>query len=142
MEDPAEWAKYRVKKYGAELITLHMVSTDPKQKDTPIKEACKTIEDVLQAVKVPVIIGGSGNPKKDPELLEKAAETCAGERVLLSSVDPDMDYKRVARAATEYGHSVLSLVPMNPMRCADSTKPSSAQASKRNSLLWTSSPEA
>jgi len=66
MEDPAEWAKYRVKKYGAELITLHMVSTDPKQKDTPIKEACKTIEDVLQAVKVPVIIGGSGNPKKEP----------------------------------------------------------------------------
>jgi len=114
MNDPAEWAKYRVKKYNAEMITLHMVSTDPKLKDTPVKEACRTIEDVLQAVKVPIIIGGSGNPSKDPELLEKAAEVCSGERVLLSSIDPDMDYKRVTAAALKHGHAVLSLIPMNP----------------------------
>ncbi len=114
MDDPVKWAKYRVEKYGAEMITLHMVSTDPKVKDTPIKDACRTIEDVLQAVKVPIIIGGSGNPKKDPELLEKAAKVCAGEKILLSSVDANMDYKRVARAALEHGHSLLSLIPMNP----------------------------
>jgi acetyl-CoA decarbonylase/synthase, CODH/ACS complex subunit delta len=114
MEDPVKWAKYRVEKYGAQMITLHMVSTDPKVKDTPIKEACRTIEDVLQAVKVPIIIGGSGNPKKDPELLEKAAEVCSGEKVLLSSVDPKMDYKRVVNAAIEHGHCVLSLISMNP----------------------------
>jgi acetyl-CoA decarbonylase/synthase complex subunit delta len=114
MEDPVEWAKMRARKYNADAITLHMVSTDPKVRDTPIKDAVKVIEDVLQAVKVPLIIGGSGNPKKDPELLEKAAEACSGERVLLSSVDPDMDYKRVAKAAVEHGHAVLSLISMNP----------------------------
>ncbi len=114
MNDPAEWAKYRVKKYSAEMITLHMVSTDPKVKDTSVKDACRTIENVLQAVKVPLIIGGSGNPAKDPELLEKAAEVCSGERVLLSSVDPDMDYKRVASAALKHGHALMPLIPMNP----------------------------
>jgi len=114
ISDPSEWAKLRVKKFNAEMITLHMVSTDPLVNDTPIKEACKTIEDVLQAVKVPVIIGGSGNPEKDPELLEKAAEICHGEKVLLSSVDLDMDYKRVANAAIKYDHSILSLISMNP----------------------------
>lgn len=114
MDDPVKWARYRVEKYGAQAITLHMVSTDPKVKDTPIKDACWMIENVLQKVKVPIIIGGSGNPKKDPELLEKAAEVCSGERVLLSSVDPNMDYKRVALAAIEHGHSVLSLISMNP----------------------------
>ena len=114
MEDPVEWAKYRVRKYDAQAITIHMVSTDPKVRGTPIKDACRTIENVLQAVKVPIIIGGSGNPGTDPELLEKAAEICSGERILISSVDPDMAFRRVARAALEHGHSVLSLVAMNP----------------------------
>jgi acetyl-CoA decarbonylase/synthase complex subunit delta len=114
MNDPAEWAKLRVKKFGAKAITLHMVSTDPKTNNTSVAEACKTIESVLSAVKVPLIIGGSGNPKKDPELLEKAAEVCSGERVVLSTVDPDMDYVRVAKAAIKHRHSVISLVSMNP----------------------------
>ncbi|HIE33620.1 MAG TPA: CO dehydrogenase/acetyl-CoA synthase subunit delta [Candidatus Altiarchaeales archaeon] len=114
MEDPAEWAKLRVKKFNANMITLHLVSTDPNTENRGIKEAIKVVEDVLQAVKVPLIIGGSGNPEKDPELLAKAAEVCSGERCLLSTVDPDMDYKTVAKAAIEHGHSVLSLVSMNP----------------------------
>jgi len=114
MDDPAEWAKLRVKKFNAEMLTLHMVSTDPLVKDTSVKEACKTIEDVLQAVKVPLIIGGSGNPKKDPELLSKAAEVCSGERVVLSTVDPDMDYKTVANAAIKHEHSLIPLISMNP----------------------------
>ncbi len=114
MENPVDWAKLRVKKFNADMITLHLVSSDPTVKDTPIKESLKVIEEVLQAVKVPLIIGGSGNPKKDPELLEKAAELCAGEKVVLSSVDPDMDYKRVAKAAVEHNHSLMALISMNP----------------------------
>lgn len=114
INDPVDWARLRVKKFGAKAITLHMVSTDPKNNNTPISEACKTIEDVLSAVKVPLIIGGSGNSEKDPLLLEKAAEVSAGERVVLSTVGLDMDYRRVAAAALKYGHSVLSLASMNP----------------------------
>ena len=114
MNDPSDWAKLQVRKYGADMVTLHMVGTDPKGANVPLKESCRKIEDLLQAVKVPLIIGGSGNPERDPEILEKAAEICAGERVLLSTVDTNMDYKRVVSAAKKYNHAVLSLIPMNP----------------------------
>lgn len=112
MDSPAEWAK-RAVKFGADLVTLHLVSTDPKNKDTPPKEAAKTVEEVLQAIKVPLIIGGSGNPDKDPIVLEAAAEAASGERCLLASANLDLDYKRIAKAAKEHGHAVLSWTSMN-----------------------------
>ncbi len=108
MEDPAAWAKLCVDKYGADLVTIHLISTDPLINDTPISKAAKVVEDVLQAVKVPIIIGGSGNPDKDPAVLEKAAEVAEGERVMLNSASLNLDYKRVAQAAKDHGHIVLS----------------------------------
>ncbi|MGD2247334.1 MAG: CO dehydrogenase/acetyl-CoA synthase subunit delta [Candidatus Methanofastidiosia archaeon] len=108
LEDPAEWAKLCVNKFGADMVTIHLISTDPLLKDTSAKEAAKTVEEILQAVKVPIIIGGSGNPDKDPEILEKAAEVAEGERVMLNSASMNLDYKRVAQAAMDHGHVVLS----------------------------------
>jgi len=113
LEDPAEWARRCVEKFGAEMITIHLTSTDPLIQDTPASKAAKTVENVLQAVKVPIAIGGSGNPDKDPEVLEKAAEVSSGERVLLNSARRDMDYKRVAKAANAYGHVVLSFTELD-----------------------------
>ena len=112
-EDPAEWAKKSVNEFGAEMITLHLISTDPAIKDTSASEAAKTVEDVLQAVKVPLVIGGSGNPDKDPEVLEKAAEAAEGENVLIASANLNMDYKRIAEAAKKYGHNILSWTQMD-----------------------------
>ncbi|MHC1566166.1 MAG: CO dehydrogenase/acetyl-CoA synthase subunit delta, partial [Candidatus Syntropharchaeia archaeon] len=108
MEDPGEWAKKNVKEFGADMVTLHLISTDPYIKDTPAKEAAKTVEEVLQAVKVPLVIGGSGNPDKDPEVLEAAAEAAEGERCLIASANLGMDYERIANAANKYGHVILS----------------------------------
>lgn len=108
MEDPAEWAKLCVNKFDADMVTIHLISTDPSIKDTSPREAAKTVEEVLQAVKVPIIIGGSGNPDKDPDVLEKAAEAAEGERVMLNSASMNLDYKRVAQAAMDHGHVILS----------------------------------
>lgn len=113
MEDPAEWAKKCVKKFGADLVTLHLISTDPLLDDTPASEAVKVLEDVLQAVKCPIIVGGSGNKEKDPEVLEKAAEVAEGERIMLASATLDMDWERIANAAKKYGHVVLSWTQMD-----------------------------
>jgi len=112
-EDPAEWAKLCVKKFGAEMITIHLVSTDPLMRNTPASKAAKTVEEILQAVRVPIAVGGSGNPEKDPEVLEKAAEVASGERILLNSARRDMDYKRVAKAASAHGHVVLSFTELD-----------------------------
>jgi len=113
MEDPAEWAKKAVKDFGADVVTIHLVSTDPLIKDTPPQEAVKVIEDILQAVDVPLVVGGSGNKEKDPVVLERAAEVAEGERMLLASATLDMDWERIAGAAKKYGHVVLSWTQMD-----------------------------
>jgi acetyl-CoA decarbonylase/synthase complex subunit delta len=113
LEDPAAWAKLTVEKFEADLVTIHLVSADPLIKDTSPKEAVKTIEQVAQAVKVPLIIGGCGDPKKDMDVFEAIAETFAGERFLISSVTRDMDVERCARFVKRFGHVALSFTPMN-----------------------------
>ena len=112
LQDPIEWAKLCVDKFGADLVDLELISADPMSKNTPVGECTKLVEDLLQAVDVPVIIGGSGNPEKDAELLPKVAEVCEGERILLSSATADM-WEPVAKAAKEYGHVVLAWSPMD-----------------------------
>lgn len=113
LEDPVAWAKLAVEKYGADMVTLHLISIDPLVKDTSPRESAKTVEEVLQAVDVPLIIGGCGDPKKDLEVFEKVAEVGAGERFMLSSVTQDMDIERACAAAKKYDHVVLSFTPMD-----------------------------
>jgi len=113
INNPADWAKKNVKDFGAEMITLHLISTDPNWRGTSAKEAAKTVEDVLQAVNVPIIISGSGNYEKDAKVLSKAAEAASGEGALISSVAPEMDYKLVVAAAKEHNHVILTLVSLD-----------------------------
>ncbi len=110
--DPGEWAKKAVK-MGADLVTIHLTSTDPNNQDSSPSEAAKVVEDVLQAVDVPLVIGGSGTPEKDPLVLEKCAEAAEGEKCLLASANLDLDYKKIAKAAIKYKHNVLSWTSMN-----------------------------
>ena len=81
IQDPVSWAKYAVNKFGAQMITLHLVSIDPLNKtpSTPA-EAAKTVEDVLQAVDVPMVVGGCGDPQKDLAVFEKVTAAAEGER--------------------------------------------------------------
>ncbi len=111
-DSPAEWAK-RAVKLGADLVTIHLISTDPKILDTSPRDAAKTVEDVLQAVKVPLVVGGSGNPEKDPKVFEKVAEAAEGEMCMIASANLDLDYKKIVKAANKYNHNVLSWTSMD-----------------------------
>jgi len=111
--DPAAWAKLAVERFGADLLTIHLVSIDPLIKNTSAKEAVKTVEQVVQAVDVPLIIGGCGDPVKDADVFEEIAETFSGERFLISSVTLDMDVERCARFIKKNGHVALSFTPMD-----------------------------
>jgi acetyl-CoA decarbonylase/synthase complex subunit delta len=117
IEDPAEWAKMNVKKFGADVVTVHLTSTDPLFRDTPASVAVKTVEDVLQAVDVPLIIGGCGDPKKDAEVFTAIAEMADGERLLINSVTLDMaeagTLERVATAARDHGHALLAFTGLD-----------------------------
>ncbi|RJS49741.1 MAG: CO dehydrogenase/acetyl-CoA synthase subunit delta [Methanobacterium sp.] len=108
MDHPGEWAKKAVNEFGANMVTIHLIGTGPKVMDKSPREAANDIEEVLQAVDVPLVIGASGDPVKDPLVLEKAAEAAQGERCLLASANLDLDYQKVAQAAVNNDHAVLS----------------------------------
>ena len=112
MEDPAEWARMNVKKFGADIITIHLMSTDPLFQDASPRKAAETVETILQAVDVPLIIGGCGDPKKDAAVFAEVAAMADGERLLLNSVTLDMAEAKtlgpVAKAARDHGHLLLA----------------------------------
>jgi acetyl-CoA decarbonylase/synthase complex subunit delta len=114
LDDPAAWAKFSVEKFGADMLTLHLVSIDPlNPKPSTPTEAAKTVENVLQAVDVPLIIGGCGDPKKDLEVFEKVTAVAEGERLLISTVTLDMDIEKTANLIKKYGHVALAFSPMD-----------------------------
>ncbi len=99
------------------MVTVHLLSTDRLLGDASAKEASKTVEEVLQAVSVPLIIGGCGDPKKDAETFIEIAAMAEGERLVLNSVTTDMaDQKTlepVAKAADTYGHCLLAFTGLD-----------------------------
>lgn len=111
--DPAAWAKLAVEKFGADLVTIHLISIDPLVKDASPKDAVKTVEEVAQAVDVPLVIGGCGDPVKDADVFAEVAKTFAGERFLISSITRDMDVERCAKFVKKNGHVALSFTPMD-----------------------------
>ncbi|MDD1676536.1 MAG: CO dehydrogenase/acetyl-CoA synthase subunit delta [Methanomicrobiales archaeon] len=117
MEDPAAWARMNVERFGAEMVTVHLMSTDPLIADRSPRQAAKTVEEVLQAVDVPLIIGGCGHPKKDAEVFSHVAEMASGERLLLNSVTLDMAEAKtlegIARAAKDNGHALLAFTGLD-----------------------------
>lgn len=111
-ESPAEWAKLAVEKYGAQMITMHNIGTDPTIPENlggkkSAKAAARTLEEVMQAVDVPMVIGGSGNKKMDIEVFKACAEVSEGERFMLSSAELDT-YEKIVPIALKYDHNVLA----------------------------------
>lgn len=117
IDDPAAWAEMNVNKFGADMVTVHLLSTDPLISNTTPKQAAKTVEEVLQAVDVPLIIGGCGDPKKDALTFMEIAEMADGERLLLNSVTSDMAEEKtlepVAKAADKHGHCLLAFTGLD-----------------------------
>ncbi len=113
MGDPAAWAKLAVEKFGADMVTIHLISIDPLLKDASAKSTLKTIENVMQAVDVPLVIGGCGDPEKDTALFEEVSQAFPGERFLLSSFTRDMNIENIAKLAKKNNHAVLAFTPMD-----------------------------
>jgi acetyl-CoA decarbonylase/synthase complex subunit delta len=111
--DPAAWAKLAVDKFGADMVTVHLISIDPLLKNATPKDAVKTVEQILQAVDVPLVIGGCGDPVKDADVFAEITETFAGERFLMSSLTADMNIERCAKFVKKNGHVALSFTPMD-----------------------------
>lgn len=112
VNDPAAWAKKCVEAYGAELIALQLVSTDPNGLNRSSDEAAQTTKKVAAAVDVPVIVWGSGSTDKDAEVLRKIAETCDGMNLIIGPV-VEGNYKQVGAGAIAYKHTAVASSPID-----------------------------
>ena len=113
LESPAEWAKLCVEKFDAEMINVHFLTIDPLIEDAPPSASVRIVEEVLQAVDVPIAIGGCGDPQKDLDVFKAIAEATAGERLLFGSVTLDMKIEETARIIKEHGHTVIAFTSMD-----------------------------
>jgi len=119
LEDPAEWARLCVEKFDAEMVNVHLLSIDSLIEDAPPRAAVKTVESVLQAVDVPIAIGGCGDPKKDLEVFSAIAAATEGERLLFGSVTLDMDIEATAKIIKEHDHTVIAFTSMDVNRARE-----------------------
>ena len=104
--NPAQWAKFAVDKFGAECITFHSLEIDPAMGYAPVSQSVKFLEDILQKVDVPVIIGCSGNKEKDKQLFEATAPITESEVLMLSAADK-ATWEDVIPLAVKYDHNCL-----------------------------------
>ena len=106
-----EWAKTADSTYGADLIRLFLTST--RQRNfSDISSLGKTVEEVLSASSLPLIIEGSNEPKIDSEVYQKCGEAGQGERLLLGTAEA-AKYRSIAAAALAYNHSIIAQSPID-----------------------------
>jgi acetyl-CoA decarbonylase/synthase complex subunit delta len=111
ISDPVKWAK-RCEELGADAVLLRLVSTDPAVKDSSADEAAALAKKVAEAINIPLIIYGSGDDKKDAEVLPKVAEACDGMNLLIGPVLKE-NYEIVGKALLDHGHNASALSPLD-----------------------------
>ncbi len=111
-DDPVLWAQKCISDYGAEMICLQLISTDPNGLDRSADEAAAVARKVADAISVPLIVWGTANHDKDSEVLTKVAEVCQGKNLILGPVE-EGDHKKIGAAAIGYHHTVIASTPID-----------------------------
>lgn len=109
--DSVKWAK-KCQELGADAVFLRLVGTDPAVKDSSADGAAAMAKRVAEAINIPLIIYGSGDDKKDAEVLPKVAEACDGMNLLIGPVQKE-NYEKVGKALLDHGHNASALSPLD-----------------------------
>jgi len=111
LSDPIKWAK-KCEGFGVDAICLALVSTDPAEKDTSPEVAAQLVKRMVNEIKKPLIVYGSGDEKKDAEVLPKVAQVCAGENLLIGPVQKE-NFEVVGKTILEHGHVAIAQSPLD-----------------------------
>ncbi len=112
ISDPVAWAKKCVSKYGAEMIALQLISTDPNGMNRKAEEAAQVVKKVADAIDVPLIAWGTTNVDKDTEVLRQVCELCQGKKLTIGPVQ-EANHKKIGAAALAYKHTVIASTPID-----------------------------
>ena len=110
--DPVAWAKKCITDYGAQMICLQLISTDPNGLNRDATAAAAVVKKVADAIDVPLIVWGTANHEKDTEVLRQVAELCQDKSLILGPVE-EGDHKRIGAAALAYHHTVIASSPID-----------------------------
>jgi acetyl-CoA decarbonylase/synthase complex subunit delta len=111
VSDPAEWARWAGPEYSPDLIRLFLTSTR-KRGFSDFASVTTTVENVLQATGLPLIIEGSNDPDLDSEVFRRIGEAGEGERLLIGTGEAGR-YRSIAASAMAYGHLVIAQSPID-----------------------------
>jgi len=111
ISDPVSWAK-KCQSFGVDAVSLFLVSTDPAVKNAPADKAAELAKKVAEAITVPLIVYGSGDEKKDVEVLSKVAAVCDGMNLLIGPVLKE-NYEAVGKAILDHGHTAIAQSPLD-----------------------------
>ncbi|MBA7467205.1 Corrinoid/iron-sulfur protein small subunit [subsurface metagenome] len=111
-DDPVAWAKKCINDYGAEMICLQLISTDPNGLDRGADEAAEVVKKVADAIDVPLIVWGTANHEKDTDVLRKVCELCQEKNLIIGPVE-EGDHKRIGAAAIGYHHTAIASTPID-----------------------------
>jgi len=109
---PAEWAKKCVEEYGADLVCVKLDGIDPDGENRSAAQAVETVKEVLEAVKVPLIIWGCGNDAKDNEVMPAVSQSAKGEKCLLGTATQE-NYKTLTAVCLADGHNLIGQAPLD-----------------------------
>ncbi len=111
ISDPVSWAK-KCQGFGVDAVSLFLMSTDPAVKDAPADKAAELAKKVAEALTVPLIVYGSGDEKKDVEVLSTVAEVCDGMNLLIGPVLKE-NYEAVGKPILDHGHTAIAQSPLD-----------------------------
>jgi len=111
ISDPVSWAR-KCQGFGVDAVSLFLMSTDPAVKNAPADKAAELAKKVAEAITVPLIVYGSGDEKKDVEVLSKVAEVCGGMNLLIGPVLKE-NYEAVGKAILDHGHTAIAQSPLD-----------------------------
>jgi acetyl-CoA decarbonylase/synthase complex subunit delta len=111
-DDPVDWAKKCIDDYGADMICLQLLSTDPNGLDRGADEAAEVVKKVADAIDVPLIVWGTANHDKDTGVLRRVCEVCQDKSLIIGPVE-EGDHKKIGAAAIAYHHTVVASSPID-----------------------------
>ncbi|MGA1794676.1 MAG: acetyl-CoA decarbonylase/synthase complex subunit delta [bacterium] len=108
IEDPAKWARFCQDEFKPDMICLRLLGTHPDRGDRTPEEARKTVEAVLGAIDIPLMVFGSNSVEKDAEVVKVCAEPLANTGSVIGKAQ-EKNYKVFAAVANSFQLKLVAL---------------------------------
>ena len=112
LKDPVKWAQKCQDEYKVRLLCVKLMGTHPDFGNRSPEDSAKLVKEILKAVKLPLIVLGSGDDQKDNAVLSKVSEATKGEGCLLGDAT-EKNYKTLTASCLADKHSIIAESPID-----------------------------